>query len=118
MKEAKDAKQGVEKEIKKVKEGMETQQMLVEKIVGLQRACAKRQEKLDFLEEHVQQVGLFTSLCFLILLKPFLQLLAEIKKKNRVIQHYLMSLEPGALISEESDIHKVLQLYIFQEKVI
>ena len=57
MKEAKDAKQGMEKEIKKVKEGMETQQMLVEKIVGLQRACAKRQEKLDFLEEHVQQVG-------------------------------------------------------------
>ena len=36
-----------------------------------------------------------------------IQLLAEIKKKNRVIQHYLMSLEPGALISEESDIHKV-----------
>ena len=59
MKEAKDAKQGMEKEIKKVKEGMETQQMLVEKIVGLQRACAKRQEKLDFLEEHVQQVGSF-----------------------------------------------------------
>ena len=59
MKEAKDAKQGVEKEIKKVKEGMETQQMLVEKIVGLQRACANRQEKLDFLEEHVQQVGPF-----------------------------------------------------------
>jgi len=73
---------------KEVKEGAETQQMLVEKIVGLQRACARRQEKLDFLEEHVQQ------------------LLAEIKKKNRVIQHYLMSLEPGALISEESDIHK------------
>ena len=57
VKEAKDAKQGMEKEIKKVKEGMETQQMLVEKIVGLQRACAKRQEKLDFLEEHLQQVG-------------------------------------------------------------
>ena len=40
----------------KVKEGAETQQMLVEKIVGLQRACARRQEKLDFLEEHVEQV--------------------------------------------------------------
>ena len=59
VKEVKDSKQGMEKEIKKVKEGMETQQMLVEKIVGLQRACAKRQEKLDFLEEHVQQVGSF-----------------------------------------------------------
>ena len=39
-----------------MKEGAETQQMLVEKIVGLQRACARRQEKLDFLEEHVEQV--------------------------------------------------------------
>ena len=109
MKEAKDAKQGMEKEIKKVKEGMETQQMLVEKIVGLQRACAKRQEKLDFLEEHVQQVGSFHITLFSYIAETFFQLLAEIKKKNRVIQHYLMSLEPGALISEESDIHKVLQ---------
>ena len=55
--------------------------------------------------------GLFKSLSLLSLLRIFLQLLAEIKKKNRVIQHYLMSLEPGALISEESDIHKVLQSY-------
>ena len=62
--------------------------------------------------------GLFKSLSFLIFLRLVFQLLAEIKKKNRVIQHYLMSLEPGALISEESDIHKVLQLYIFQENVI
>merc|ERR1719278_957519 len=85
---ARDSRDGMERDIKRVKEGAETQQMLVEKIVGLQRACARRQEKLDFLEEHVEQ------------------LLAEIKKKNRVIQHYLMSLEPGALISEESDIHK------------
>jgi len=85
-----DSREGMDREIKKVKEGAETQQMLVEKIVGLQRACARRQEKLDFLEEHVEQ------------------LLAEIKKKNRVIQHYLMSLEPGALISEESDIHKAV----------
>ena len=71
MKEAKDAKQGMEKEIKKVKEGMETQQMLVEKIVGLQRACAKRQEKLDFLEEHVQQVGPFQVTLLSIIAKTF-----------------------------------------------
>ena len=100
-----DSREGMEREIKKVKEGAETQQMLVEKIVGLQRACARRQEKLDFLEEHVEQVSDFTNSCSY--LTYFLQLLAEIKKKNRVIQHYLMSLEPGALISEESDIHKV-----------
>lgn len=64
-------------------------QTLVEKIVKLQRACARRQEKLDFFEEHVQQ------------------LLGEIKKKNKVITHYVLSLESGALVSEESDLHKV-----------
>ena len=92
-----------------VKEGAETQQMLVDKIVGLQRACARRQEKLDFLEEHVEQVffGSKFSSHTDALNTRLIQLLAEIKKKNRVIQHYLMSLEPGALISEESDIHKV-----------
>ena len=90
-----------------MKEGAETQQMLVEKIVGLQRACARRQEKLDFLEEHVEQVLLGQRSPLILMPTHLIQLLAEIKKKNRVIQHYLMSLEPGALISEESDIHKV-----------
>jgi len=66
----------------------DAQQLLVEKIVKLQRACARRQEKLDILEEHVAQ------------------LMQEIKKKNRVIQNYYMNLETGALVSEESDIHK------------
>ena len=47
------------------------------------------QEKLDILEEHISQ------------------LMSEIKKKNRVIQSYVMNIEPGALISEQSDIHKV-----------
>eukprot|EP00090_Calanus_glacialis_P038399 TRINITY_DN6701_c0_g1_i4.p1 TRINITY_DN6701_c0_g1~~TRINITY_DN6701_c0_g1_i4.p1 ORF type:complete len:807 (+),score=340.83 TRINITY_DN6701_c0_g1_i4:80-2500(+) len=66
----------------------DTQQLLVEKIVKLQRACARRQEKLDLLEEHVEQ------------------LMNEIKKKNKLIQNYFMGLETGALVSEESDIHK------------
>ena len=63
-------------------------QVMIEKIVKLQKSCAKRQEKVDFLEEHVEQ------------------LLAEVKKKNKVIQHYAMNIQPGALISEESDLHK------------
>ena len=46
-----------------MKEGAETQQMLVDKIVGLQRACARRQEKLDFLEEHVEQVFFRSKFC-------------------------------------------------------
>ena len=51
--------------------------------------CKFLQEKLDLLEEHVEQ------------------LMNEIKKKNKLIQNYFMGLETGALVSEESDIHKV-----------
>ena len=51
------------------------------------------QEKLDILEEHISQ------------------LMSEIKKKNRIIQSYVMNIEPGALVSEESDIHKVGNCY-------
>eukprot|EP00092_Neocalanus_flemingeri_P040426 GFUD01044027.1.p1 GENE.GFUD01044027.1~~GFUD01044027.1.p1 ORF type:complete len:857 (+),score=378.83 GFUD01044027.1:68-2638(+) len=76
----------------------DTQQLLVEKIVKLQRACARRQEKLDLLEEHVEQ------------------LMNEIKKKNRLIQNYFMGLETGALVSEESDIHKHTLAVIMQDK--
>ena len=32
---------------------------------------------------------------------------AYIKKKNKIIQAYYMKMEPGALISEESEINKV-----------
>jgi len=66
----------------------DAQQLLVEKIVKLQRACARRQEKLDILEEHIQQ------------------LMTEIKKKNRLIQHYFMNLETGTLATAQSDLHK------------
>jgi len=47
------------------------------------------QEKLDFLEEHVEQ------------------LLTELQKKNRILQAYVLTIEAGALVSEQSDIHKV-----------
>ena len=33
--------------------------------------------------------------------------MVDIKKKNRIIQAYYMKIEPGALISEESEINKV-----------
>lgn len=56
----------------------------------MQRACARRQEKLDFLEEHVEQ------------------LVGEVKKKNKIIQNYVLNLQPGALVSEQSDIHKAV----------
>merc|ERR1719474_1597986 len=34
----------------------DTQQLLVEKIVKLQKNCARRQEKLDIFEEHISQL--------------------------------------------------------------
>merc|ERR1712066_369814 len=66
----------------------DTQTLLVEKIVKLQKGCARRQEKIDLFEEHIAQ------------------LMTDIKKKNKIIQAYYMKMEPGALISEESEINK------------
>merc|ERR1719319_2085595 len=43
-----------EGEAKRRVDEQDTQQLLVEKVVKLQRSCARRQEKLEFLEEHVQ----------------------------------------------------------------
>lgn len=62
--------------------------VMVEKIVKLQRNLAKRQEKLDFLEEHVST------------------LLGEVKKKNRIIQHYVMKSESGTLTTENMEENK------------
>lgn len=66
-------------------------QMLVEKIVRLQRDLARRQEKMDFMEEHVGT------------------LVEELQKKNRLIQSYLLNQEAGALVSSEMDENKVLR---------
>ena len=46
-------------------------------------------EKIDLFEEHIAQ------------------LMVDIKKKNRIIQAYYMKMEPGDLISEETELHKV-----------
>ena len=34
--------------------------------------------------------------------------MVDIKKKNRIIQAYYMKMEPGDLISEETELHKVI----------
>ena len=47
--------------------------------------------------------------------------MVDIKKKNRIIQAYYMKMEPGDLISEETELHKVggnnqeifLEIFIF-----
>ncbi len=68
---------------------MPDSQVLVDKIIKLQRLMAKKQEKMDFMEEHIGT------------------LLEEVKKKGKIIQHYVMKMEPGALATAESDRNKV-----------
>ncbi|XP_064094740.1 coiled-coil domain-containing protein 186-like isoform X2 [Macrobrachium nipponense] len=65
-----------------------TQQVLVERIIKLQKNAAKKAEKIEFLEEHVSQ------------------LVAELKKKSRIIHHYIMKEEAGALSNSASDSSK------------
>ena len=68
---------------------MPDSQVLVEKIVRLQRQIAKKQEKLDFLEEHTATMS------------------EEVKKKNRIIVEYVMKAEAGILSTDNMDENKV-----------
>ena len=64
-------------------------QVLVEKIVKLQKEMAKRQEKLDFMEEHVDTM------------------VYEMKKKNKLLQGLMLKQDAGALASTDMDQNKV-----------
>ena len=72
-----------------------TQQRLVDRIIQLQKNAAKKSEKIEFLEEHVTQ------------------LIAELKKKSRIIHHYIMKEETGALANSASDTSKVKYICFF-----
>lgn len=72
------------------------QQVLIDRIVKLQKGAMKKSEKVEFLEEHVAQ------------------LVAELKKKNRIIHHYIMKEDPGALVNAKSDVAKVKSNRIFR----
>ncbi|KAK3921982.1 Coiled-coil domain-containing protein 186 [Frankliniella fusca] len=63
-------------------------QVLIERLVKLQRENAKKAEKLDFMEEHSQV------------------LVAELQKKTRLIQSFVMKMPAGALSSESMDQNK------------
>ncbi|XP_037504484.1 coiled-coil domain-containing protein 186 isoform X2 [Rhipicephalus sanguineus] len=63
-------------------------QMLVERIVRLQKTLARRNDKIDFLEEHIKQ------------------LLVEMKKKSKIIQNYITREESGALVPTSMDCNK------------
>ncbi|KAK6635950.1 hypothetical protein RUM44_001205 [Polyplax serrata] len=64
-------------------------QVLIDKIVKIQKLNARKTEKIEFLEEHVRQ------------------LVAELQKKTRIIQTYIMREQSGALSSETMDHNKV-----------
>ncbi|XP_015784711.1 coiled-coil domain-containing protein 186 [Tetranychus urticae] len=62
--------------------------MLINKIFRLQKTIAKKQEKIDYLEEHNHQ------------------LLSEMKKKTKLIQYYILREESGALTTNRMDENK------------
>ena len=68
---------------------------LMEKMLRVQRDSAKKSEKIDFMEEHIQV------------------LVAELKKKNRIVQAFLMKEDSGMMASEASDKHKVRTFFFF-----
>ncbi|XP_020843760.1 coiled-coil domain-containing protein 186 isoform X2 [Phascolarctos cinereus] len=63
--------------------------MLIERIVRLQKAHARKNEKIEFMEDHIKQ------------------LVEEIRKKTKIIQSYVLREEAGTLSSEASDFNKV-----------
>lgn len=63
--------------------------MLIERIIRLQKILARKNDKIEFLEEHVDQ------------------LIKEIKKKSKIIQNYIMREETGALVPSSSDQNKL-----------
>ncbi|XP_073412724.1 coiled-coil domain-containing protein 186 isoform X2 [Dendrobates tinctorius] len=62
--------------------------VLIERIVRLQKAHARKNEKIEFMEDHIKQ------------------LVEEIRKKTKIIQSYVLREEAGTLSSEASDINK------------
>ncbi len=70
-------------------------QVLIDRILRLQKSLAKRNEKIDFFEEHNQQ------------------LIEEMKKKSKLIQYYILREETGALSTSSMDDHKV-SLFCFK----
>ncbi|CAK1587769.1 unnamed protein product [Parnassius mnemosyne] len=63
-------------------------QALIERIVSLQRAAARRAERCEFLEEHARQ------------------LTGELRAKSRLLRHLLAAQPAAALASPRTDQHK------------
>lgn len=62
--------------------------VLIDRIVRLQKAHARKNDKIEFMEDHIKQ------------------LVEEIRKKTKIIQSYVLREEAGTLSSEASDFNK------------
>ncbi|KAK6015158.1 hypothetical protein OSTOST_19420, partial [Ostertagia ostertagi] len=65
------------------------QQVMIDKIIVLQKKLARRNDKIEFLEEHVRHC------------------LEELQKKNRIIQHYALREEASLLLPSDGSLDKV-----------
>ncbi|CAH0403894.1 unnamed protein product [Chilo suppressalis] len=63
-------------------------QALIERIVSLQRAAARRADRCEFLEEHSRQ------------------LTGELRAKSKLLRHLLCSMPAGAVASQDRDANK------------
>ncbi|CAG9789697.1 unnamed protein product [Diatraea saccharalis] len=63
-------------------------QALIERIVSLQRAAARRADRCEFLEEHARQ------------------LTAELRAKSKLLRHLLCTLPAGAVTTNDRDVNK------------
>ncbi|XP_035713324.1 coiled-coil domain-containing protein 186 isoform X1 [Folsomia candida] len=76
------------------------QQVLIERIVKLQRMLAKKQDKLEFLQEHVKQ------------------LVESLQKKSKIIQGYAMSQDIDALSSNLAEKNRLALDSIYAAEVL
>ncbi|KAK3610428.1 hypothetical protein CHS0354_016605 [Potamilus streckersoni] len=64
-------------------------QIIIERIVKLQRALARKNEKIEFMDDHINH------------------LVDELQKKNKIIQHYALREESGTMTADFMDRNKL-----------
>ncbi|VDM69920.1 unnamed protein product [Strongylus vulgaris] len=66
------------------------QQVMIDKIIVLQKKLARRNDKIEFLEEHVRHC------------------LEELQKKTKIIQHYALREEASLLLPSDGSLEQVI----------
>jgi len=67
---------------------------LAQRIIKLQKSLAKKQDKEEFLEEHVDQ------------------LVAELQKKKKIIDYFVSKEQPGVMSRARDDVVKVCKVLL------